>query len=273
MATTANVLLDEIDAEPNGDFTITLAVDQPSNGNWLPIAPDASTLIIRQFFYDWESEVAATMRLERLSAAADRAGSDEARVPPDTAIARQLRAVGAFVEANLEFFLGFANPEAPNEFNPPYDGTGMGAAAENRPVIGAWKLGPDEALLVEVTPPTGLYWGLSLGNVWWETIDYANHITSVNGHQAVIGEDGVFRAVIAHADPGVANWLDAAGHGEGPMILRCVRTDSAPVPLTRVVPFAEIRSALPPTHPRVTPEERARVVDARRLAVSRRFPR
>jgi hypothetical protein len=274
MATTANVLLDEIETDPNGDFAITLAVDRPRSGNWLPIAPDASTLIIRQFFYDWDTEIAATMQIERLSAPSH--GSDNAardRVAPDAAIARQLRAVGAFVEANLEFFLAFANPDAPNGFNPPYDGTGMGAAAENRPVIGAWKLAPDEALLVEVTPPVGLYWGLSLGNVWWETIDYAEHITSLNGHQAVLDDDGVFRAVIAHADPGVANWLDTAGHSEGPMILRCVRTESAPVPSTTVIPFDDIASAMPAAHPRVTPAERARVIDARRRAVSRRFTR
>ncbi|MDX6287135.1 MAG: hypothetical protein QOG53_2620 [Frankiales bacterium] len=272
MATTANVLLDEIDTESNGDFTITLSVERPSSGNWLPIASDASTLIIRQFLYDWDVEIPATMRIERVSAPAERSDSRD-RVSPDAAIARQLRAVGAFVEANLDFFLAFANPEAPNGFNPPYDGTGMGAAAENRPVIGAWKLAPDEALLIEVTPPVGVYWGLSLGNVWWETIDYAEHITSLNGHQAVIDDDGVFRAVIAHADPGVANWLDTAGHSEGPMILRCVRTETAPVPSTTVLPFDDIASALPAAHPHVTPEERARVIDARRRAVSRRFAR
>ena len=149
----------------------------------------------------------------------------------------------------------------------------MGAAAENRPVIGAWKLGPDEALVVEVTPPVGLYWSLSIGNVWWETIDYAEHITSLNGHQAVLGDDGVFRAVVAHRDPGVANWLDTAGHTEGPMILRCVRTESAPVPATRVVRFDDLASALPSSTVRVTPEQRAREVADRRAAVARRFPR
>ena len=47
----------------------------------------------------------------------------------------------------------------------------------------------------------------------------------------------MLRVVIAHEDPGVANWLDTAGHSEGPIILRCVRTESAPVPTTRVVPI------------------------------------
>ena len=272
MATTANVLLDEIDCAANGDFSITLSVDQPATGSWLPIAPDASVLIIRQFLYDWDTEELATMRITRTSPASPgRAHVDGDQLSPDAAIARQLTAAGAFVEGNLEFFLAFANPEHPNAFNPPFDGTAMGAAAENRPVIGAWKLAPDEALLIEVTPPVGLYWSLSIGNVWWETIDYAEHITSLNGHQTVIDDDGVARWVVAHEDPGTANWLDTAGHSEGPMILRCVRTETAPQPTTRVLKLTEVLDALPASHPRVTAEERAATIDARRIAVARRF--
>jgi hypothetical protein len=188
-------------------------------------------------------------------------------------MARQLVALGDFVEANLDFFLQFARPENPNTFNPPFDGTAMGAAAENRPVIGSFQLAPDEALVVEVEPPQGLYWSYSLGNPWWETIDYGRHQSSLNGHQAVVDDDGVLRVVIAPAEPGIANWLDTAGHSEGPVILRCVRTETAPVPTTRVVPMADIDAALPARTRRVTPDERAAVMDARRLAVSRRFVR
>ncbi len=70
-------------------------------------------------------------------------------------MARQVIALGDFVEENLNFFLGFSNPEAPNTFLPPLDGTAMGAAAENRPVIGSWKLAPDEALIIEVDAAGG----------------------------------------------------------------------------------------------------------------------
>ena len=90
----------------------------------------------------------------------------------------------------------------------------------------------------------------------------------------MVDDDGVLRVVIAHHDPGVANWLDTAGHSEGPVILRCVRTENAPVPTTRVVPFADVAAALPPSTRRVD-RERARR-GARRApscAVSRRFVR
>ena len=189
------------------------------------------------------------------------------------AIARQLIALGDFVVGNLDFFLQFSRPEAPNTFLRPLDGTAMGGAAENRPVIGSWELGPDEALLVEVTPPEGLYWSFSLGNPWWETIDYGRHQSSLNGHQAEVDPDGMVRAVIAHDDPGVANWLDTAGHSAGPVILRCVRTETAPIPTTRVIAFSDVAASVPAETRRVTPEERQDTIAGRRLAVSRRFCR
>jgi hypothetical protein len=270
MASTANVLLDELDLGPNGEVDMVLSAE-PHEGNWLPIADNATQLVVRHFFYDWDHEVASSLSLERISGA--RPPKARRQDDPRAVIARQLIALGDFVVANLDFFLQFSRPEQPNTFLPPLDGTAMGAAAENRPVIGSWQLGPEEALLVEVTPPEGVYWSYSLGNPWWETIDYGGHQSSLNGHQAVADADGILRAVIAHRDPGIANWLDTAGHGSGPVILRCVRTETAPVPTTRVVPFDQIDKALPADSHRISPEERGAVIEARRIAVSNRFGR
>jgi hypothetical protein len=270
MASTANVLLDEIELESNGDFEMILSGDEQS-GNWMKVADDATQLVVRHFFYDWDAEVASTLHIEKLSGPPPLPPS--AAVDPQTAMARQLVALGDFVEANLDFFLQFARPENPNMFNPPYDGTAMGAAAENRPVMGSWELAADEALVVEVEPPRGLYWSYSLGNPWWETIDYGRHQSSLNGHQAVVDDDGLLRVVIAHEDPGFANWLDTAGHSAGPVILRCVRTETAPVPTTRVVKFADVAAELPAGTHRVTPDARAATMEKRRIAVSRRFAR
>ena len=270
MGSTVNALLDEFELDAEGNFEIILSAE-PHDGNWLPLDQGATMLVVRHFFYDWQHEVPVTMSIESLS---DPPTVDEdVPVAPQAAMARQVIALGDFVEENLNFFLGFSNPEHPNTFLPPLDGTAMGAAAENRPVIGSWKLAPDEALLIEVTPPEGLYWGYSLGNVWWETIDYGNRQSSLNGFQAVVDNDGKVRVVVAHRDPGVANWLDTAGHSEGPIILRCVRTESAPVPDTRVVPFDRLVDELPPGMRRISPEERRAAIDIRRRAVSRRFAR
>ena len=270
MGSTANALLDEFELDAEGNFEIILSAE-PHEGNWLPLDEGATMLVVRHFFYDWEHEDPVTMSIE--SRSAPPTVDEHSQVAPEAVVARQVIALGDFVEENLNFFLGFSNPEHPNTFLPPLDGTAMGAAAENRPVIGSWKLAPDEALIIEVTPPEGLYWSYSLGNIWWETIDYGNRQSSLNGFQAVVDDDGKVRVVVAHQDPGVANWLDTAGHSEGPIILRCVRTESAPVPDTRVVPFDRLVEALPPGTRWVSPGEREAAIDIRRRAVSRRFAR
>ncbi len=270
MASTTNALIDEFDLGPDGEFEIVLSADS-QEGNWLRLDGHATMLVVRHFFYDWGTEVPVTMSIEPLSGPT--VFDTKAPADPRAAMARQVIALADFLEDNLNFFLSFSRPDEPNTFLPPLDGTAMGAAAENRPVIGSWKLAPDEALVIEVTPPEGLYWSYSLGNAWWETIDYANHQSSLNGHQAVVDDDGAVRVVVAHQDPGVANWLDTAGHSEGPIILRCVRTDTAPTPATTVVPFDRIGDALPAGTRRLAPSERAEALDVRRRAVSRRFGR
>ena len=69
-------------------------------------------------------------------------------------------------------------------------------------------------------------------------------------------DDWILRTVIAHEDPGVGNWLDTAGHSVGPIILRCVRTETAPVPTMRLVKFSELEHEVPAGTRRVTPAER-----------------
>jgi hypothetical protein len=269
MAATCNVLVDDLEVDSEGNFEAIMSADE-HDGNWLKLAGDHPTLTVRNFLYDWDTETLATLRIERVG---DEVEPKDRSVELDVSVSRQLYALGEFVYDNLKFFLAFgAMPEA-NGFVPPMDMSSMGAAAENRPVIGRFDLAPDEALVLEVEPPKGVYWSISLGNPWLETIHYGRHQSSLNGHQAVVDPDGLVRFVLSSQDPGVANWLDTAGHSNGAMLLRCVRTETAPVPSARVVKFDEVRAALPPETTMTTPEQRAEVIAARRRAVHERFYR
>jgi hypothetical protein len=267
IVSTANELVDELEVDADGNFEVILSRDE-RDGNWMRIEGDAPTLTVRHFFYDWGSEVQSSLRIDRLGDAVERT---EAPVSPDVLVSRQLVAIGDFVHDNLQFFLQFGGAAPANGFLPAIDRTAMGAAAENRPVIGRWELGPDQALILEVEPPQGVYWSYSLGNPWWETIHYGRHQSSLNGHQAVVDSDGLVRVALCERDPGIANWLDTAGHSNGAMILRCVRTTTAPTPNARVVAFDDIASALPADTQRVTAEERAALLERRRRAVHERF--
>jgi hypothetical protein len=272
IAATANELVDELEVDPDGNFEVLLSAAEPTGrpGNWMRIDGAHPTLTVRHFFYDWDTEVASSLRIERLGDAVEATSG-----PVDThrALTRQLVALGDFVQGNLAFFLQFGAAAPANGFLPPIDRTDIGAAAENRPVIGRWELRPGEALIVEVEPPEGIYWSFSIGNPWWETIHYGRHQSSLNAHQAALDSDGVVRVVLCADDPGVANWLDTAGYSNGPIILRCVRTKTAPTPTARIVPFDGIRAELPSGTAQVTPDERKSILAARRRAVHERFGR
>jgi hypothetical protein len=267
IAATANELVDELEVDADGNFEVVLSNDEHP-GNWMRLDGDHPTLTVRHFFYDWDTEVASSLRIERIG---NPVGAEGGSVDPAVAMSRQVVALGDFVHDNLAFFLQFGAAAPTNGFLPAIDRSDMGAAAENRPVIGRWELSTGEALIVEVEPPVGIYWSFSIGNPWWETIHYGRHQSSLNAHQAVVDSDGLVRVVLCAQDPGVANWLDTAGFSNGPIILRCVRTETAPTPTVRVVPFDEIRAQLPADTATVTAQERAAVIAARRNAVRERF--
>jgi len=270
MAATANCMVDELEVDDDGNFEVLLSASKPeaNPGNWLRLAGEHPVLTVRNFLYDWDTETPAILQIERAGPAA---GLEDRTVAPEVSVARQLNALGDFVHENLKFFLAFGAAAPPNGFLPPADMSSMGAAAENRPVIGRFELEPGQALILEFEPPAGVYWSVSLGNPWLGTINYARHQSSLNGHQAVRDDDGKVRFVLAAEDPGVANWLDTAGHSNGAMLLRCVRTDFAPVPGVRVVPLDTVTAELPAGTTMTTPAERARVLEGRRHAVHERF--
>jgi len=91
---------------------------------------------------------------------------------------------------------------------------------------GHFDLADDEAMLVTVPAAgkeTAPYQGIQLGSMWYVSLDYINHQTSLTADQARIDPDGRMRFVISERDPGVANWLERTGHGRGYVQLRWQR--------------------------------------------------
>jgi hypothetical protein len=94
---------------------------------------------------------------------------------------------------------------------------------------------------------------------------------SCNGHQAHVDDDGRVRIVIAHADPGVPNWLDTEVRPMGMAVYRYVGAETKPVPTATRVSMGEVRGLLPATHPVVDPAARRRQLAARSRAAQRRW--
>ena len=174
IAATANELVDELEVDADGNFEVLLSADERP-GNWMRLEGDNPTLTVRHFFYDWDTEVASSLRIERLT---DAVGAQDLSVDPAVRCRDSCPPSATSSRITWRSFCNSVPRPPTNGFLPAIDRSDMGAAAENRPVIGRWELAPGEALIVEVQPPEGIYWSFSLGNPWWETIHYGRHQSS-----------------------------------------------------------------------------------------------
>jgi hypothetical protein len=224
--------------DPDGSFEIRLSC-QPQPGNWLRMEPDTSSLIVRQTFQDRAAERIADLHIERLGVTGPPA--------PITAefIDRGLAAASAYVAGTAKLFADWAEGFARQGVNQlhPLDAAVAGAAHGDPNICyfhGYWELAPDEALMIETTPPPCEYWNFQLNNHWMESLDYRYHTIAVNHHGAVLQPDGSVRLVVAHRNPGVANWIETAGHRRGTMCWRWIRAAAHPRPATRVVKVGEL---------------------------------
>lgn len=267
----ATLAAHELALAPDGSFEIRLAAERPAGwtGNFLPLHPDARYAAVRQYFYDWARESPARFAIERLG------GAGEPAPPLEPArMAELLDAAGVWTLETARFW-----GEWVRELRA---GWQEGRLAPARHFAGGaddivygndwWKLAAGEALLIECAVPDARYWAFQLCDAWFRTFDYETRQTSLNGAQMHVDGDGRFRCVIAHADPGVPNWLDACGHPEGMLQYRFVWARSRPQPTLQRVPLGELASRLPAGHPRVSPEARRRALAERQAHVRRREP-
>jgi hypothetical protein len=145
--------------------------------------------------------------------------------------------------------------------------------------VGHYDLADDDVMIVDVPAApkeVAPYQGIQLGTMWYISLDYVHHQTSLTADQARIDPDGRMRFVISERDPGVANWLERTGHDRGYVQLRWQRLsrDLGPQdgPTVEVVPFDQLPERLAfYDSARVTPEEwRARIA-ARQAAFAERM--
>jgi hypothetical protein len=231
--------LDASDLEmgADGGFEIVLSC-RAQPGNWLPMAKDTTSLIVRQTFLDREREEPARLRIERIGG--------EGRPGPLTAerLDTGLRQAAGLVVSCAALFSSWAQgfQRHTNELPRFDDAISMGAGGDPNIAYyhSYWRLAPEEALVIEVTPPECEHWNFQLDNHWMESLDYRFYRIHLNKRTARYRDDGSVRIVVAHRDPGVENWIETAGHDRGTMCFRWIRAADHPQPRTRVVKISEL---------------------------------
>lgn len=233
MASTGEIEFADMQFEADGGFEIIASAERKP-GNWLPLAPDSTFIIIRQTFDDRDCEIPANVHIERIG---DGAAVPEVLTPER--IDAQLRGAAAWVRGTANTFANWSEwfKTQPNRI---YDGDQqVFQRAGGDPKI--WyghlyfDLAPGEALVLHAAPPKCRFWNFQLDNWWMESLDHVHRKVWVNGTRARYEPDGSVLIICADADPGYGNWIDLSGHRQGTALWRWIEAEEASVPAVEVV--------------------------------------
>ena len=269
----------EIRIGDDGEFELRFGpgpVPAGERRNYFTLGPGSAMLLVREVYSDWAAERRGTISIRR--------ASGEGLAPPAAEIslmAKRYGVAGKILLTRLRTFLAFpewfylnlpVNTMTEPRLTP-------GGLATQFSSAGHYDLGDDQVMIVTVPAAdraVAPYQGIQLGSLWYISLDYINHQTSLNADQARIDPDGRMRFVISERDPGLANWLERTGHARGYVQIRWQRLsrDLGPDdgPQVEVVPFADLAARLPYYDAaRVTPGEFAARIAARQAAVAERM--
>jgi hypothetical protein len=263
--------LDRLALAADGSLELWLLPKGSSSrsGHTIELDPRARIFTIRLYQSDWERDALPIFQIERVGA------EGEPRPPLEAgALAAALERTVRWVEASIEYWnrytaAGWARA-TPNTAAPARSAPG---GADNI-LYGScfFDLAPDEALLLEVERPDADYWNFIHHTMpWLESGEFDRRLTSLSDQQTHVDPDGVVRVVVAHRDPGVPNWIDTEGRRRGLLVYRWVWARNNPLPQARVVPLAQLRTALPAHHPTVSAQARRDQLARRREAVWNRY--
>ncbi len=265
----------DVRADGSYEFRFVPSKNHQQGNDAFPLPSGSAMLVVREVYSDWSAS-RGTITIRR----ADRAGQAPPPLGLDT-MTKRYGVAGKILLSRLRTFLAF--PEwfylklPVNTLTEPR--STPGGLATQFSSVGHYDLADDQAMVITVPAASrdvAPYQGCQLGSMWYISLDYINHQTSLTADQARQDPDGKLRFVVSERDPGVANWLERTGHGRGYLQLRWQRLtrDLTPAdgPQAEVLPVAELPGRLPYyQQARISPAEFAQRIAARQAAVAVRM--
>jgi hypothetical protein len=222
-----------------------LEIDKYGIFEWRLRPTSAGQLVIREVYGDWSAQ-RGTLVISRLDT--------EGTAPPPltretiekryaTAGSQLVNRVKTWLQFPQWFYLNIpVNTMVAPRLTP-------GGLATQYSSVGHFELRPDQALVITIPVSAAPYLGFQLGSMWYISLDYINHQTSLNNTQAQADPDGKVRIVVADQNPGVSNWVETLGHRRGYLQFRWQRVSrqlsAADGPTVELVDFDGIPAALP----------------------------
>jgi hypothetical protein len=202
-------------------FTVSLSASDPGTGagNWLPLAPDALWVMVREYFADREAKDPATVHIIR-------DGGTGGDAIDEGALARRLESLASWVEAQVaaDEFLSSMQLAQPNR---PPDLSGVAFPPElvatflPTPDIDyqgcAFALDEGQALVVRGVAPDARYWSLQVMNRWLESIDGRS---GWNGAELGVPAGAPFEIVLADVPPPGTAGVPLHGRRQGLLAFR-----------------------------------------------------
>jgi hypothetical protein len=261
------------DIAEDGSFELHFGPSAPTSRNSLQLAPGSAMLIVREVYSNWNTEQRGVIRIQRV----DRVGAQPPPLTTDV-LARRYSVAGRILLSRLRTFLAFPqwfylNLPVNTLTEPRRTPGGLDTQYSS---VGHYELDTDTAMIVTVPRSDAPYQGIQLGSLWYISLDYLNHQTSLTTDQARTDPDGRIRFVISERDPGVANWLERTGHDRGYLQIRWQRLDreltAADGPTVELVGVDDVLDRLPfPDQARITPSGFRDRIAARQQAVATRM--
>jgi hypothetical protein len=225
------------------DRELEVAADGSYEWRFTPKSP--AQLVVREVYNDWSA---------RRGAIAIKSVDSAGTAPPELSgktIEKRYASAGKQLVNRIKTWLQFpqwfylklpVNTLVAPRLTP-------GGLATQYSSVGHFELSPDQALVITLPRPDAPYLGFQLGSLWYISLDYINHQTSLNGTQAQVDPDGKIRMVLSDGNPGVTNWVETLGHRKGIMQFRWQRVSreltEADGPTVEVVELDAVPSVLP----------------------------
>ena len=224
------------------DRELEIAADGSFEWRVRPTSP--GQLVIREVYGDWSAQ-RGTLAISRL----DTAGTAPPPLTRET-IEKRYATAGKQLVNRVKTWLQFpqwfyldlpVNTMVAPRLTP-------GGLATQYSSVGHYDLRPDQALVITIPVSDAPYLGFQLGSLWYISLDYINHQTSLNNTQAQADPDGKVRIVVADQNPGVTNWVETLNHRRGFLQFRWQRVSrqltEADGPTVELVDFDAIPATL-----------------------------
>jgi hypothetical protein len=273
----------DVEIAQDGSFEVRFGPARPdpdpdpgSASGYRTLGPGSAMVLVREVFSDWATERPGEIRIHR----ADTLGTSPPAEGTDT-MAKRYDVAGKILLSRLRTFIAFPKWH--------YLSLPVNTMTEPRPTpgglatqyssVGHYELGDDEVIVITVPAADRAdapYQGFQLGSMWYVSLDYINHQTSLTADQARTDPDGRIRFVVSERDPGLANWIERTGHAAGILQIRWQRLarelKSGDGPEVEVVAFGDLPDRLPHyDRQRLGPAAWADRIAARQMAVAKRM--